>query len=109
MPSLYANTESPSTDACSLMLQHRSGQPAHLTDDFRSRSMLCSVLHKEFADPPPEHVVQHDTGNSDEQPTAVAFKAKLRPIIIVVTANAPEVPIVWNVSIMPSTVPSSPI
>lgn len=39
---------------------------------------------------------------------AVAFNARLSPTMIVVTAMAFGVPMVWKVSMMPRTVPSSP-
>ena len=42
----------------------------------------------------PEYVVQTTQGMATSNPAAVALSARLRPIIIVVTANAPDVPIV---------------
>lgn len=63
-------------------------------DEFRSRSPLCPVLREEFADATPEYVVQTTQGMAASNPAAVALSARLRPIILVVTANAPDVPIV---------------
>lgn len=40
---------------------------------------------------------------------AIAFHARLSPTMIVVTAMACDVPMVWKVRVMPRTVPSSPI
>ena len=48
-------------------------------------------------------------GIATSNPTAVAFSARLSPIMMALTAMVPEVPIVWKVSMMPSTVPSRPI
>ena len=48
-------------------------------------------------------------GIATTSPAAVAFRARLRPIMMVVTAIAPDVPMVWKVSMMPNTVPSRPI
>ncbi len=48
-------------------------------------------------------------GIATNKPAAVAFNARLRPILIDATAIVPDVPTVRNVSMIPCTVPSRPI
>ncbi len=48
-------------------------------------------------------------GIATRSPAAVAFSARLNPTMTELTAMVFEVPIVWKVSMIPRTVPKSPM